>query len=365
MDNHSSTTIGFLWLSPDLLCAWAPFNPPANNQIKEKKKTCWRQSRTPTPNQCFLAFLFHPSDDVCWRLEAAEMDLRTEKRCCHRYNPFILLYDWRLCECVKTHRLGMPGRRWRAQVSLSRMHQKHLHRGQKTHSVYAEKETDSWNIKFKVNQWKPTSHHMIREINFSNHLVFTFHVKILPKSSKISTDVNQNSGLRHFMQSRHISERLQSVGFGNTHAVPAAVCECIHTFTKSYSFHLKAWARNWLHFHPNKFLNGKFLLSVVGSWPSVIAQPGRSRRLSAFTHRPFASAYLVPFVPVGTSSSPTRLQQLSWEWKGAPRNARPADSLGHSVNMCLSQGRCTNTHSVPLIWLQIRGTLSNVTLFTA
>lgn len=87
------------------------------------------------------------------RLEAAEMDQRTEEPCCHRYDPFILLYDWRLCECVKTWLLGMPGRRWRAQVGLSRMHPKHHHRGQKTHWMFIlNPERDSWNIRFNVKQ---------------------------------------------------------------------------------------------------------------------------------------------------------------------------------------------------------------------
>lgn len=130
MDSHSSTTTGFFWLFPDLPCAWAPFNPPANNQIKIKRNLLGAElDFKPEPMRSGLSL--PPFGWCVCRLEAAEMEERTEKRCRHHYNPFILLYDWRLCECVKTRRLGMPGRRWRAQVSSCRMHQKHLYRGRK------------------------------------------------------------------------------------------------------------------------------------------------------------------------------------------------------------------------------------------
>lgn len=75
----------------------------------------------------------------------------------------------------------------------------------------------------------------------------------------------------------------------------------------------------------------------------------------------FASAYLVLFVLFGTSSSSTRLQQLSWEWRG------PLGMPGLLLPGPLSQHVfVTGTPHKPtlrvttVIWIQIRETLSNM-----
>lgn len=123
---------------PDLLGTWALFNPPANNQIKAKGSLLEGASDIKS-TPVLSGFSLLPFRWCVWRLESGEMERRTEKRCCHHTNPFILLYDWWLCECVKTHCLVMSGRRLRAQVSLYAMHRKHLCKGQKTRSVGQKK----------------------------------------------------------------------------------------------------------------------------------------------------------------------------------------------------------------------------------
>lgn len=115
---------------PDLLGTWALLNPPGNNQIKAKGNLLAAEpdiKATPVLSG-FSLLLFR---GCVWGLESGEMEWRTEKQCCHHTNPFILLYDWRICECVKTHCLVMSGRRLRAQVRLCRIHPKHLCKGQK------------------------------------------------------------------------------------------------------------------------------------------------------------------------------------------------------------------------------------------
>lgn len=118
---------------PGLLGTWALYNPPCNNQIKAKENLLVAEPDIKTTS-VLSGFSLLPFRGCMWGLESGEMEWRTEKRCCHHTNPFILLYDWWLGECVKTHCLVMSGRRLRAQVSLCRMHPKHLCKGQKIRS---------------------------------------------------------------------------------------------------------------------------------------------------------------------------------------------------------------------------------------
>lgn len=162
------------------------------------------------------------------------------------------------------------------------------------------------------------------------------------------------------MQPCHIYEWVHCVPEGTTDAFPAALCEYIHTFPNLYSFQLKPWPKKWLHFHPNDFLNGK-CLSAFGSQPKMLLRNlAVAIDWALSLKHPFASAYLVPFVLFGTSSSPTRQQQLSWEWRGPPGMPglwlpRP---LSQHVFVTGTQHKHTPT-AATLIW----GTLSNVTLY--
>lgn len=121
------------------------------------------------------------------------------------------------------------------------------------------------------------------------------------------------------MQSCHINEWEHCVPVENT-LFPATVCGYVHTFHICSPFQLKQWAKSgcifiqmilWMsHFYCLFFQTSLDFSQVLLRNPAVAIDWMLSLK------RPFASAYLVSFVLFGTSSSPTRQWQLSWEWRG-------------------------------------------------
>lgn len=119
MDNRSSATTGLLRIFHvfrvlDLFSIHLPI-------IRLKQtETCLLLSQTWKSHQCFLAFLFHPSDDVSgvWSQEKWNGGQRngavitpTPSSCC-------MTDLWKCEDC-----LMMSGRKLQAQVRLCRMHQ--------------------------------------------------------------------------------------------------------------------------------------------------------------------------------------------------------------------------------------------------
>lgn len=73
--------------------------------------------------------------------------------------------------------------------------------------------------------------------------------------------------------------------------------------------------------------------------------------------RRFASAYLVSFVLVGTSSSPTRQRQLSWEWRGPL--GMPGLRLPGPLSQHVFVTRTPRKHKLTVIWSRLRETFEH------
>lgn len=105
--------------------------------------------------------------------------------------------------------------------------------------------------------------------------------------------------------------------WGKQTLFPAAVCGYIDTFHNYCPFQLKQLKCIFIlmilwkaHFYCLFFQTGLDFSQVLLRNPVVAIDWVLSLK------RRFASAYLVLFVLFGTSSSPTRQRQLSWEWRG-------------------------------------------------
>lgn len=108
-------------------------------------------------------------------------------------------------------------------------------------------------------------------------------------------------------------------------------------------------SQKWLHFHPNDFMNGTFLLSVFpnkpGFQPSVIAQPCCSHRLNAFAQAPICIRLFGFVCSRWHFLLSHKAAAIILGVKGAPRNARPsAPRTAQSTCVCYTDATQTQTH---------------------
>lgn len=140
------------------------------------------------------------------------------------------------------------------------------------------------------------------------------------------------------------------------HFFPATVCAYVHAFQNSSPFQLKQWAKSgcifiqmilWMaHFYCLFFQTSLDFGQVLLRNPAVAIDWMLSLK------RRFASAYLVSFVLFGTSSSPTRQWQLSWEWRGPP--GMPSLRLPGPLSQHVFVTGMPHKHKLTVIWSRLR-----------
>lgn len=143
--------------------------------------------------------------------------------------------------------------------------------------------------------------------------------------------------------------------------LPATVCGYVHTFHNCSPFQLKQWAKSgcifiqiilWMaHFYCLFFQTSLDFSQVLLRNPAVAIDWMLSLK------RRFASAYLVSFVLFGTSSSPTRQRQLSWEWRGPL--GMPGLRLPGPLSQHVFVTGTPRKHKLTVIWNRLRETFEH------
>lgn len=165
------------------------------------------------------------------------------------------------------------------------------------------------------------------------------------------------------MQSCHICEWAPSILTGNRHFS----CSTLWIYTPLldyYSFQIKLVIQKLVALPSKWVLNGKFFLSVFGSQPKVIAQPGCSHRLSAFNHAPICIRLFGSVCSLWHFLLSHKAAAIILGVKGAPRNARPAAPWAtQSTCVCHRDAAQTHTHGSHPNLEPDEGAVSNMTLY--